>query len=139
MNASAVHTGGVCTGACCRGFQIAIGYQGIAHDQLEGVRANYPTRDRAGRLELLHLITPAAEPGRFDCKELCADGRCGVYADRPLTCRLYPRGQGARPHTCSTCGYRARRPQSTRLAIKRLTRDHVWRSRLESTACRPPR
>jgi Fe-S-cluster containining protein len=44
---------------------------------------------------------------RIRCPLLDADGRCAMYADRPLTCRLYgiPTVIGDKAHTCGLSGF----------------------------------
>lgn len=58
-----------------------------------------------GRPEREILEEMAAQKVR--CPALDANGRCDIYAVRPLTCRLYgiPTIIGGRAHTCGTSGF----------------------------------
>jgi Fe-S-cluster containining protein len=77
----------------------------------EADRAVYRLKRRAfkdhenGKPENEILEEMAAE--RIRCPLLDADDRCALYADRPLTCRLYgiPSVIGDKAHTCGLSGF----------------------------------
>jgi Fe-S-cluster containining protein len=77
----------------------------------EADRAVYRLKRRAfkdhenGKPENEILEEMAAE--RIRCPLLDADDRCALYADRPLTCRLYgiPTVIGDKAHTCGLSGF----------------------------------
>lgn len=87
----------VCThpGACCHDFPLSMVFK---TDDLEAVKAEWETRRNApgiiaanGRMPFEVLRKDPTQPlghWRFACPML-RDGRCSIYDDRPMPCRLY--------------------------------------------------
>jgi Fe-S-cluster containining protein len=73
-----------CRGACCEDFHLTIRVP-------EG-----PDAQRWLELHAVHIDSrkPGPPQLRFDCRctALTTDGRCGIYLDRPVQCRLFQPG-----------------------------------------------
>jgi hypothetical protein len=69
--------------------------------------------------------TPVLHPGQQEadhCPALADDGRCRVYADRPLVCRMYGAAEGLEcPFGCKPEGGLLDRPRSRRLMLRVVT------------------
>lgn len=69
-----------CRGACCETFMIPASDIDVPGDD-------------ASRWLALHA-TPRGRQLEFECRctKLTAEGRCGIYADRPSLCQIFPVG-----------------------------------------------
>lgn len=87
-------------GSCCNGFTLG---GGVECDERQAAFVGRPSYADALGLARKNgtpfipshpeQIRPGVWQWRYSCPRLTAEGRCGDYENRPLTCRTYRPGQ----------------------------------------------
>lgn len=109
-----VDTHGHCTGECCTDITLRhSGGQGAVMTWAEvAYRQQIGEQQMEEENHLERFLIPATQESHFACRMYDATTRkCTIYADRPETCRTFPKDtiqNGVPSNTCRYCGFTAR-------------------------------
>lgn len=99
----ATECSGACHGACC--FVPVSNHEKARMEQLTGKK--FETVD-AHEVDPVQRFGPDNRPlARYRCSMLTEDGRCSVYEDRPMVCRLFGAAEGIE---CFVAGCECKKP-----------------------------